>query len=69
MGNRIPIIDEESEPIPPTFAEELQPISIVLEVASSWVLPEVVVGTAALVEILVIPDPKLTKVIDYDAKS
>ena len=54
---------------PPTFAEDLQPISVVLDEASTWVLPEVIVGSAALDEVLVIPNSSLNNVIDYDAQT
>ena len=69
MGNRIVIPDEvEPEPVPPTFAEEkLQPVN--LDKASSWVLPKVVIGSAALAEVVVIPDSYLKNVIAYDAQS
>ena len=74
LGNRIilpdeDVVDLEPEPVPPTFAEDLQPSVVNRDEASSWVLPEVIIGTAALVEVVVIPDLFLTKVIDYDAQS
>ena len=73
MGNRVVIPDEVTEPeaevahVAPAFAEKLQPSSVVLDEASSWVLPEVVIGSAALVNVVVIPDLFLTNFIDYDA--
>ena len=76
MGNRVPILDEEvieeevePETIPPTFAEDLQPSTVNLDEASSWVLPEVILGSAALGNVVVIPDQDLTNVIEYDAQS
>ena len=76
MGNRDEILDEEViEPeaevvnVPPTFAENLQPKSVILDEASSWVLPEVTIGSAALKEVVVVPVPTLTNSIDYDAQS
>ena len=76
MGSRVPVSDEVidleepiPEPIPPTFANDLQPSPVVLNIASSWVIPEVIIGSAALVDVVVIPDLFLTNVIDYDARS
>ena len=66
MGNRI-VIPDEVGPVPPTFAEKLQPVN--LDKDSSWVLPKVVEGSAALAEVVVIPDSYLNNVIAYDAKS
>ena len=73
LGDGIPIPDEVTEPelepvhVPPTFAEGLQPSSVVLNEASSWILPEVIIGSVALEEILVIPGTILKNSIDYDA--
>ena len=65
--------EPEPEPVvvhvPPTFAENLQPKSVILDEASSWVLPEVTIGSAALKEVVVVPVPTLTNSIDYDAQS
>ena len=47
----------------------MQPSSVFLGVASSWVLTEVIVGSAILAEIVVTPDKFLTNFIDYDAQS
>ena len=76
LGNRIVVPDEvviepkaEVVKVPPTFAENLQPISVILDEASTWVLPEVIVGSAALDEVLVIPNSSLNNVIDYDAQT
>ena len=81
MGDRVVIPDEVIEPeavpepepevvhVAPAFAENLQSSSVVLDEASSWVLPEVVIGSAALAEIVVIPGSTLTNSIDYDAQS
>ena len=67
----IEVIEEVLEPetVLPTFAEELQQSTVNLDEASSWVLPEVIIGSAALVNVVVIPDPDLTNSIDYDAQS
>ena len=82
MGINIPTdieIEPEQEPglepeskvvhVAPAFAEKLQPSTVVLDEASTWVLPKVIIGSAALVEVVVIPDLFLTNVIDYDAQS
>ena len=74
MGNRVPILVEEEEVIeqesvPPSFAEDLQPRTVNRDEASSWVLPKVIIGSAALLDVVVIPDLFLTNVIDYDAQS
>ena len=78
MGQRTIIPDEvievieevlEPETVLPTFAEELQQSTVNLDEASSWVLPEVILGSAALGNVVVIPDQDLTNVIEYDAQS
>ena len=74
MGNRVPILVEEEEVIeeesvPPSFAEDLQPRTVNRDEASSWVLPKVIIGSAALLDVVVIPDLFLTNFIDYDAQS
>ena len=78
MGDRIVIPDEEviepevepeTEAVPPTFADILQASPVVRDQASSWVLPKVIIGSAALLEIVVVPDLFLTNVITYDARS
>ena len=74
MGDPLSQVEEEvieSEPevehVPPTFAEKLQPSTVVLDEASTWVLPEVIIGSAALVEVVVIPSSSLKNSIEYDA--
>ena len=59
----------EPEPILPTFAEDLQPITVKSNEDVSWVLPKVTIGSGALVDVVVIPDLFLTNFIDYDAQS
>ena len=79
MGERTVIPDEVIEPevepepevvnVPPAFAENFQPRAVILDEASTWVLPEVIIGSAALKEVVVIPGSTLTNSIDYDAQS
>ena len=72
MGNRIPIPDEviePVEPVPPTFAEELQPNLLKIGEDSLWVLPEIIDGSATLADVLVDPDFRLSDFIDYDAQT
>ena len=72
MGKRDPIPDEvetDVEPVPPTFAEELQPSLVKVGEVSSWVLPEITNGSSAQVDVEIDPDLLLTGLIDYDAKT
>ena len=40
MGGPVPTVEEEIiDPVPPTFAEDLQPSPVIFDEASSWVLP------------------------------
>ena len=67
MGKRDPIPDEV-EPFPPTFAKELQPSLVKIGEDSSWVLPEIVNGSSALVDVEVVPELLLSGLIDYDVE-
>ena len=67
MGKRDPIPDEV-EPFPPTFAQELQPSLVKIGEDSSWVLPEIVNGSSALVDVEVVPELLLSGLIDYDVE-
>ena len=66
LGNRIPIPDEV--PFPPTFSEKPKPSIVQLGRDQSWVLPEIIIGSVALVEVGFEPDYLLTDFIDYDAE-
>ena len=75
MGKREPIVDEvkvpepEPEPLPPTFTETLRGKFVLYGESSSWILPEVTIGSSALAKIVVVPDQILTNNISYDAKT
>ena len=74
MG-REPIVDEviepepEPEPVPPTFSEILRGKFVLHGEAYSWTLPEVTTTSAALADIVVVPDQILTNIISYDAET
>ena len=50
MGKQVPIVD-----VPPTFSDALRGRFVLQGEASSWILPEINIGSAALAEVMVVP--------------
>ena len=68
MGSRT-TYSNEVESIAPTFSEDLEPSIVVSGEDQSWVIPDVIIGSAALAIIQVVPDLYLTDMIAYDAET
>ena len=71
LGQREPIPDEVEEPnnVPPSFAENLRASFVIFGESLSWVLPEIITGSAAFEKVVVVPKFILASNIFYDAET